>query len=134
MNVKEKIIPVLLLLFAFRVAAQDPQNMKVENQILDCVSIKPTFQNMKEAEESLSNSTFAFTQNFKTTKKSGVKEAHFYSCNHEVGFLRIKVDDKELLYRNVTRYNWKLLIESKDLDEFYEKNIRGRFPSAIRNG
>ena len=120
-----------LIFGVFTLYAQDPQNMKVENQILDCSKMKSYFANVEQAHEILESTTFAFTQELKTTKRFGVKTANYYSCDNENGYLLMSVDDKEILYKNYPRFQWKLLIETNDLDGFYAENIKGKYLIAV---
>lgn len=130
-----KVLTSILLLFLtstpFVGKGQDPQNMKVENQKLDCNLMKTSFSSMEQMHTTLDSTVFAFKQEVKTTKREGVKKLNYYSCDNEVGFLLIRIGDKEFLYKNYPRYQWKLLIESNDMDEFYNENIRNKYLLAI---
>jgi hypothetical protein len=123
----------ILFLLSHPTIAQDPQNMKVESQVLDCGEMKTSFADIKEAKETLEKTVFAFTQELKTTKRNGIKEVYYYSCDNETGFLLIKEDDREIVYRDYPRFQWKLLIETTDLDDFYDKNVRGKYMLVVRD-
>jgi len=112
---------------------QDPQNMKVGNTKINCEKIEQEFKNLQEAKISLDTTTFTFTQEYKTTKKFGVMEANFYTCDNATGFLRIVVSGKEQIFRDVTHFTWKGLLETNDPDQFFEDHIRDKFTSAINN-
>lgn len=127
----QHIILVIYVLAGFTAHAQDPQNMKVENQNLDCNKMKTSFSDIEEANSVLSATTFAFTQELKTTKRSGVKHASYFSCDNEMGYLLIGVDNKEYVYKNFPRFQWKLLVETNDLDDFYDESVRGKYLLVI---
>jgi len=124
---------LFFILLSFVCKAQDPQNQKVENVKTNCDKISSEFNSLDEAKKILDSATFSFSQEFKTTKSSGVIAANFYTCDNEKGYLWIRVNGKEYIYKDVTHFKWKELIETNDLDGYYEENIKGKFPSAIKN-
>lgn len=127
-------IGTLIVVFSAIICkAQDPQNQKVEDIKTDCGKIKPEFSSLEEAKQVLDSSKFSFSQQFKTTRENGVMAANYYTCDNEKGFLWIKVSGKEYVYKDVPHFKWKRLIETNDIDQYYEEDIKGKFPLAVKN-
>ncbi len=123
---------VFFLLNCVEAFSQDYHNKKVDPEKVDCHVLPDTFATMKDAVQALEGSTFRFTQQFKTGKPEGVMAAKFYSCDNETGYLALKVDGKYVIYLHVPRKRWVELTQSDNLDEYYQKNLAGKFKISVK--
>lgn len=102
----------------------DPQNMKVTPENTDCHKLPESFQSMSEALEAIENTRFYYDQSLKTTRRSGLMQARFVSCDFKTGFLVIKYDGDDQVYPEVSLELWEQLQENPDIDGFYFDKIQ----------
>lgn len=103
---------------------KDPQNMKVEAEYTDCHKLPSTFQSSSEAIKVLENSRFYYDQSLKTTRRSGLMQARFVSCDFKTGYLLIKFDGIDQVYSDVDLTLWEQFRQTADIDKFYFDKIK----------
>ncbi len=106
---------------------QVKHNYPVGPQNTSCDSLDVSGMTRVEAIKQVENAVFRFNQNFKLSRTSGVRAAHYYSCDGSKGYLVITVNKDKLLFLNVPKNVWNEIITSSDIDGFYEESIRGKF-------
>ena len=102
---------------------QDPQNMKVDPENTDCHKLPNKFQNLSEALEAIENTRFYYDQSLKTTRRSGLMQARFVSCDFKTGFLVIRYDGLDQVYTDIDLKLWEQFQQTADIDGFYFDNI-----------
>ena len=102
-------------------AQEVEHNYLVGPQSTTCDSLKMHDLSIDQCIEQIRKSNFRFDQTFRLTRKKGLQQGEFYSCDGKVGFLIIKFNDEEQLYQNVEKTSWELLISSSDPEGYYLK-------------
>lgn len=121
------ILLIILLVFGSRLWAQeekDPQNMPVKPENTDCQELGDNFHDLEGALTAIKRSRFYYEQKIRTTRKSGLMEASYYSCDFKSGYLIIRYDSAEQLYWPVDMTLWERFQKSPDIDGFYIKEIK----------
>ncbi len=103
---------------------KDPQNMPVEPQNTDCHKLPETFQDLVEAIRLIKASRFGYQQDFKTTRRSGLMEASYYSCDFKSGYLIVRFDGQDHLYTQIPVEMWEQFRQTADIDGFYLNKIK----------
>jgi len=129
-----KLGPMILMLmmgFCVMVYAQqqdqqlrDPQNMKVDPENTDCHILPKTFQSLTEALEAVENTRFYYDQSLKTTRRSGLMQARFVSCDFKTGYLVIRYDGSDQVYPDIDLELWEQFQQTPDIDGFYFDKIQ----------
>jgi len=102
---------------------QDPQNMLVKPTNTDCQELPETFEDLPEALSAIQSTRFHYDQKIKTTRKSGLMQARWVSCDFKTGFLLIRYDGKDQVYPNIDIQLWEQFQQTADIDGFYFKHI-----------
>ncbi len=103
---------------------QDPQNMPVKPANTDCQQLGHDFKDLSEGLSAIKNARFHFDQKIKTTRKSGLMQARFVSCDFKTGFLLILYNGEEEIYPNIELQLWDQFQQTADIDGFYFKHIK----------
>jgi len=119
---------IVLTVITLRVSAQDlqyqdPQNMPVKPTNTDCQELPETFRDLSEAISAIQNTRFHYDQKIKTTRKSGLMQVRFVSCDFKKGFLMVRYDGEDQVYPNIELQLWEQFQQSADIDGFYFENI-----------
>lgn len=121
----------LLLLTSFliqQVMAQEVEhNYPVGPQNTNCDSLNLAEMPLEEVISTLENTSFRFDQGFRISRISGVRAAHYYSCNGIDGYLILTTGQEIKVFIDVPKSLWNEFIAASDLDGFYEKNIKSAF-------
>lgn len=121
------VILILMILFINICSAQEVEhNYLVGPQSTTCDSLEMHELSMDQYIEQIRKSNFRFDQTFRLTRKQGLQQGEFYSCDGKVGFLIIKFDDIETLYNDVKKTDWEALISSSDPEGYYLKTKQQR--------
>ena len=107
--------------------AQSDQNFKVKGST-DCNEISLYFPTMEEAEVIIHKAKFNIEQEMNTTRPSGYRKAHFRSCNMQDGFLMLQIDSSWTILREFPVEMWNEYVNSRDLEGYYQDNVKGKFP------
>lgn len=103
---------------------QDPQNMKVEPEHTDCHKLPGSFTNLQEALNTIENTRFYDDQKLRTTRRSGLMQARYVSCDFKTGFLIVRYDGMDQVFTNVEKQVWEDLQKTADIDGYYHKHIK----------
>ena len=103
---------------------QDPQNMPVKPTNTDCQALPESFVDLSSALLSLENTRFHYDQKIKTTRKRGLMQARYVSCDFKTGYLIIQYDGQKQVYPKVEIQLWEDFQETADIDGFYFKKIK----------
>ncbi|GJM28650.1 MAG: hypothetical protein DHS20C17_12850 [Cyclobacteriaceae bacterium] len=119
-----------MLIVSYRLSAQeadpqfkDPQNIKIAPENTDCHTLPASFQSLSEATEKLENTRFYYDQRIRTTRKSGLMQARFVSCDFNTGYLIIKYNGNDMVYPDIKKELWEAFQQTPDIDGYYLKNI-----------
>jgi hypothetical protein len=102
---------------------KDPQNMKVDPENTDCHKIPDTFENLSEALETIDSTRFYYDQRIKTTRKSGLMQARYVSCDFETGYLIVRFDGMDRVYPDIKLELWESFQQTADIDGYYLKEV-----------
>lgn len=103
---------------------QDPQNMKVEPEHTDCHKLPPSFTNLQEALKTIEDTRFYYDQKLRTTRRSGLMQARYVSCDFKTGFLIVRYDGQDQVFTNVEQRVWEDLQKTADIDGYYHEHIK----------
>jgi hypothetical protein len=127
----EKLLPLALfvLLFAntIKASAQDKHNFIVPPENSNCDSMVIDLPELEVALEIIGHTVFRFQQNVKINRETGFREASFFSCDNQDGYMVIKYHDSIFLYSSIPKSIWESMVSSGNPGVFYEQNIRGSF-------
>jgi len=127
-----KIPGLIAALFAFETAlAQDSVNFHVAPLNTSCDSIVIADLDFETAVSIISEASFRFQQNIKVSRRKGFKEASYFSCDNERGFMLIAYDDLSMLYEDIPKSLWDQLVQSGNPGAFYENNIKENFKASL---
>lgn len=118
-----------LLLFLFVIAEEiiaQERNFAVTNE-KNCNDLSNNFDSLQNALETLRETRFALTQNFNIKRKKGLKSGEYYSCDSQVGYLVILIDESYSIYFNVPKSDWDVLISSNDPEFFIRQEISKKY-------
>jgi len=118
----------VLLLFPVVTQAQD-RNFEVISETTSCDELPKVFENNSEALGLIVNAKYRLHQNFKIRRKKGLQSGEFYSCDNQVGYLIIWIDQDYEIYREVALDDWETLISSNDPENILETVI---IPNYVR--
>ncbi len=102
----------------------DPQNMPVEPQNTNCEKKLADFENKESALTALTTTKFHLEQEIKTTRKSGLMQAFYGSCDFKTGVLMVEFDQIKHVYMDVPLTMWEQFKSTDDIDGFYFKHIK----------
>ncbi len=110
----------------------DPQNMKVEPGNTDCHKLPDTLEDLTEALSAFENYRFYYDQSIKTTRRRGLMQARFLSCDFSTGYLVVRYDSVDQVFPQVSISLWKEFQATSDIDGFYFKRIE-KLPKITAN-
>lgn len=111
-----------------QVSAQEVEhNYPVGPQKTNCDSLELERLPFETVVSTLENTSFRFDQGFRISRVSGVRAAHYYSCNGTTGYLLLTIGQEKRVFIDVPKSLWDEFITASDLDGFYEKNIQSEF-------
>ncbi len=106
---------------------QVEHNYHVVSGFTDCDSLTLKGLEKDEAVKLLQNTRFRFQQDFRLTRKKGLKAGSYYSCDGKKGYLSIIFDDKKYLYINVPLKIWENFIKSADPEGYFLNDVKDKF-------
>lgn len=111
-----------------QVSAQEVEhNYPVGPQNTNCDSLELGDLPVEEVITILENASFRFDQEFRISRVSGVRAAHYYSCNGTTGYLIITIGQEKKVFLEVPKSHWNAFRTTSDPDSYYEKNIKSAF-------
>lgn len=127
-----KRLAFVFTILAFQpVLAQDSLNFRVIPVNTSCDSIVMADVDFETALSRISGATFRFQQNISVSRRKGFREAAFFSCDNERGFMLITYDDLSMLYENMPKSLWDELVKSGNPGVYYEEKVREHFKASL---
>lgn len=77
--------------------------------------------------EKITHATWRYTQSMHLNRPSGFRNAEFYSCDVQTGYLVILIDDKKYIYQKVPVSLWEEFTKTTDPDTFIRNKIVNKF-------
>lgn len=110
----------LSLVIISRSHAQDVEhNYLVGPQFTNCDSLKLDGLTIEKAVQRIHAADFRYQQEFKLTRRTGLKGGSFFSCNMEVGFLIIHFDEEQFLFTEVSKSDWEAFVATSDPEGYF---------------
>ena len=107
--------------------AQVEHNYLVGPQKTTCDSLGKLPDDFSSAILKVENAGWRFQQNMKLNRPFGFRNAQYYSCNIQSGYLVILINKTRCIYKEVPLDLWNRLTESLDPDRFISANISNKF-------
>ncbi len=128
------LIGVMLLCLSpdIKIYAQVEHNYHVVSGFTDCDSLMLKGLDKDEALKLLQNTRFRYQQEFRLTRREGLKTGAFYSCDGKQGYLAVTYDGKKYLYVNVPLENWEQFTKSTDPERYFLNNVRDKFSQDLQ--
>jgi hypothetical protein len=120
-----------LLANSIHVKAQDKHNFPVPPENTSCDSLMLDTTDIEIALDVIANTVFRFQQNIKINRSKGFKEASYFSCYNQEGYMVIKYHDCMYLYSSIPKHIWESMIVSGNPGSFFETNIRDQYESLL---
>lgn len=93
-----------------------------------CNQLPETYSSYTEATSTVKSTQFKIKQSVNTSKSSWIKNASYYSCDGQVGYLIIKTNKgKEYIYADVPIEVWKEFKNASSFGKYYNSNIKGHY-------
>ena len=90
----------------------------------NCENVDHINENPEKVVAYLESSDLSFTESVDSKKVEGIQEASYYYCKDGHGFLLIKFDKKERLYKEVPLEVWFELKFNDTMDHYYKSQIK----------
>ncbi len=103
---------------------KDPQNIKIDPQNTDCHQLPESFEQTSEALTAIGATRFYYDESIRTTRKSGLMQARFVSCDFKKGFLIVRFDGVDQVFPAVELEVWEQFQATADIDGYYLNKIR----------
>ena len=84
-------------------------------------------QSSEKIINSLKKSELNFVQSFETDQVRGIREASYFYCDNDQGFLLVILHNKTLLYKNVPLRTWFEFKYADSFDSYYTDEIKYKF-------
>ena len=95
-----------------------------------CHRIESDITNQHELIQYLEKADFKFTSQVETNAVRGVLSASYFSCDHDQGYLVVKLHDDELVYKGVPLKTWFEFKFADSSELFYKEEIKYNFITA----
>lgn len=116
---KNLVLLITLIFFFFTFA-------KAEEKC-NCKEFHNRSKSQNELVESLEKSNLDFNETFETTSVRGITGASYYYCDNDYGFLLIRLNDEELLYKEVPLKVWFEFKFANSIKSYYTDEIKYDF-------
>jgi hypothetical protein len=97
--------------------------LNTANQSNNCTGLDGNSLSGKALIEQLEKTKFEMKQEMRTFNLFGLKEAKFYSCDGETGYMVVEKNSKTEVFRNVPLKVWKEFRLAKSSDAYFVDNI-----------
>ena len=118
---------LLCLFYGGNLFAQVEHNYRVTPENTSCDSLQLQGVEKSRSIELLQSTSFRTSESMKLRRKSGLREANYYSCDNNSGYLLIRYNEEYQIYQDVSLTTWKELIGTADPEGFYMKSIKPVF-------
>jgi len=73
------------------------------------------------------STSFLVTESANIARSSWIRGASYYSCDNLIGFLILKTDKQEYIYKGVPVEVWNDFKEASSMGSYYNKKIKGQY-------
>lgn len=85
------------------------------------------FSSEQEIVRVLDNTDFTLVESFNTLSVRGIQEIAYYSCDEEIGYLKVQTHKRLFVYKNVDINTWNEFRFANSIESYYEKKIKYDF-------
>jgi hypothetical protein len=131
------VILLFLLIYALNckaIAQGIEHNYPVAPQNTNCDSLGILPDEYPKALLKIENASWRYQQSFSISRQHGLRQAKFFSCNAETGFLITHSDSTKCIYHDVPLKAWEELTKSPDPDGFLAEFLGKNFITVCENG
>lgn len=114
----KSILFVLLILFSGVIIAKDP---------CQCDRAKKFSKEQNELIEFLEATDLDYTETFTNDEVSEIVEASYYYCSNDHGYLYLKLQDKEKVYKDVPLNVWFEFKFNEEIESYYTSQIKYQY-------
>ena len=120
-----KLIFICIILFGCLFTQNHAKGQEVEHnylvgpQVVTCDSLELASEPLEERLSMIRSAKYRFDQSFRLTRKTGLQQGEYYSCDNLTGYLIIKYDDTFYLYMKVKKNLWDQMLSSSDPEGHY---------------
>lgn len=118
-----KIYSIFLILYFFSCDGYAQNN---------CKELPSSFSNYNEALNLVGNAKFSFVDYLNTSKSTIIKGAKYYSCDYQIGYLIIGVNNQRYIYQGVPVNVWNNFKKAKSFGSFYTNYIRNNYQLKLK--
>jgi hypothetical protein len=118
----KKIISGLLLIVSLSASAQ-----------VNCTNLSTSFSSYDDAISKVRNSNFKFIERANTSRSSWIRDAAFYSCDKQYGFVIVETSQGNYIHFNVPLNVWYEFKRAHSFGTFYNTRIRNRYKLVLNN-
>jgi len=129
MDIRLCLLVVSCILTLNHAWSQVEHNFVVGPQNTTCDSLPEIFQNKAIALDQIRAAKFRFTQQFEIVRPSGFQGANYYSCDGKNGFLLVKNDNQNIIFKDVPTKIWEEFIQSNNMEGYFLKKIKQQYPT-----
>jgi len=98
----------------------------------NCKDLSQNFHSYSNAINVIQNSSFTFQDQADTSKSSWIKNAEYFSCDNNTGYLIITTKRKKYLFANVPVSLWKKFKQADSYGKFYNRYIRNKYQFTLK--
>ena len=114
-----------LLVFSFITLLSIPCNSQ------NCSDLKEDFTSYEQAEKSIENTNFTFSDTCNTSKSSWILGAEYYSCDNKNGYFLIKTKKRTYIHKDLPKGIWNEFRNADSFGKFYNSKIKGKYQLII---
>lgn len=93
----------------------------------DCKLLKEEFTTYSEALKTISNTSFDFKDSTDTSSSSWIKDANYFSCDTQYGYLVLKTSSKKYIFKRVPLQIWNEFKKANSFGKYYNQKIRNQY-------
>jgi hypothetical protein len=96
-----------------------------------CDNLPDQFSSFDEVGRKIETTEFFISEVIRTPESSWIHGASFYSCDGNLGYLKIETDHQNYYHEGVSRQMWDEFKSSDSKGKFYNENIRNNFQLLV---
>ena len=97
----------------------------------NCQELPIQYNSKEEAVYQIKGADFMIEEMTPMALRSWIRSARFYSCDGALGYLIAWTDRSEFVHQDVPIKVWRELKKNNSLDNYYKRNIRGKYPLKV---
>jgi len=122
------LIAILLFFSIIPSTVGQEKNFEMKSS-LSCEELNPSFESLTEALDQITQSEYRFTESFTIRRKKGLKAGDYYSCDNKTGYIVLQINERQIIYFEVPKSEWKGLTQSNDPDNYIQTLIKPNYSS-----